>query len=999
VPTILNFTSGNTVIGGGNTQVVSIDSSNSIFDIRATTASGETVNTNNFEWGVSDGNSFKNGEFIKFSLIQNIGTPAESVFGTTQYRQQLAFVQGGAGNTTSLRVGIADTTNGITYTNRAITTSDVKIYNSAMVEVLVGITKTVVGGEVLVSGLLQGYRIEVSSSTAFEQVTMTGAQTGNDKTFKLGQIDLLTSSTTKPVDLDIPLSVYDKDGDATAAQNLHVVLQNYTPSAGSVSASVQEEALGPSGAIVTGTNPASTQESTQGNLVYNFGNDGANSTQPFTWNTIISVTDPETSTPLTLTSRGLSIQWQLSPDGKTLTAVRSDAVTVAKLELLDVNAKTYKFTLLGELDHPDMNQKGSADPIQLQFGFVVKDSNGDSSTGNVIISVLDDAPIAGSGSKSITEGVINTNLLLILDVSGSMAESSGLTGLNRLDVLKRSVGELLDQYDNVGDIRVRVVIFSSSAAAQGGDTGSWVTLSAAKNYINSLGPDSLTNYDAAIDKAQLVFGNSGKLIDGQNVSYFLSDGFPNRPTSDPGIQSGEQSDWETFLKQNDIKSFALAMGPNASVSQLEPISYDGQTETDLPAINVSDFSQLTTSLTGTIATLSSNLLTDTNSQIGADQPGYIKSIGFNNDKTYTYDPISNAISVSGSGNSTYSFNSTTHVLIITTATLGVFEIDLDNGSYIYKTPNNLLANTSTNVNFTVADYDGDSASGNLTLNLINNDLPPIVRDDYVFTNVSSSQVVIPEYALLYNDKDPEGSSVTVTGSASNLQDVNSILRASGNFTFNNNDSDGGSFDYSGISNGKTDNATVNVNLTQAGETKLDGTYLDDILIDNNNSNTLDAYEGNDVLIGNTGNDTLNPGIGNDLVVGGGGSDTINLGNDGQTDIVRISSALDGKDTINQFNTSAPNIFGNGGDILDLHDILSNTPGVNSSTDAFNLGYLTFSGSGSGNANTDVRFDSNGSSTGGVVTTLATFNGVAFTNANNAIATLADNIQVQANSVA
>ena len=52
--------------------------------------------------------------------------------------------------------------------------------------------------------------------------------------------------------------------------------------------------------------------------------------------------------------------------------------------------------------------------------------------------------------------------MLILDLSGSMNDSSGLTGLSRLDVEKAAISELFDQYDNRGDVMVRIVAFSET---------------------------------------------------------------------------------------------------------------------------------------------------------------------------------------------------------------------------------------------------------------------------------------------------------------------------------------------------------------------------------------------------------------------------------------------------------------------------------------------------------------------------------------------------------
>src|SRR6185295_18398036 len=113
--------------------------------------------------------------------------------------------------------------------------------------------------------------------------------------------------------------------------------------------------------------------------------------------------------------------------------------------------------------------------------------------------------------------------MLILDLSGSMDNSSGLTGLTRLDVAKAAINELLDQYDSSGDVMVRVVTFSDTGKEVG---STWMSVADAKAAIAGLSAGGGTNYDAALPAAMGAFTDSNKLTGPgtQNVSYFLSDG-------------------------------------------------------------------------------------------------------------------------------------------------------------------------------------------------------------------------------------------------------------------------------------------------------------------------------------------------------------------------------------------------------------------------------------------------------------------------------------------
>jgi Ca2+-binding RTX toxin-like protein len=172
------------------------------------------------------------------------------------------------------------------------------------------------------------------------------------------------------------------------------------------------------------------------------------------------------------------------------------------------------------------------------------------------------------------------------------------------------------------------------------------------------------------------------------------------------------------------------------------------------------------------------------------------------------------------------------------------------------------------------DNDGDTAGSTLTINVTNADRAPIVRDDHVITNLNGSgvSIAIPDYALLFNDKDGDGQTIAITGVSG--ADSGTVSHSTGVVTFTDGafSSDGGSFVYTGTAGGKNDTGMVTVDREQAGESTLDGTGLADILIARNSATTLMGYEGDDVLIGGSGKDTLIGGAGVDLLVGGSGAD-------------------------------------------------------------------------------------------------------------------------------
>ena len=225
---------------------------------------------------------------------------------------------------------------------------------------------------------------------------------------------------------------------------------------------------------------------------------------------------------------------------------------VLRIQLADTISGGYTVTQLAAIDHP---VAGTEDNLQFTVGYVATDGDGDTATGSLSINVDDDTPVANPVAKTLTEtGGGNTNLMFIIDVSGSMNDPSGLTGLSRLDVTKASVVELLDLYDNPGNVKVQIVAFASNAFIA---SPVWMTVDQAKAYVSGLIANGGSDYDAAIFAAQIAFDTAGKIAGAQNVSYFLSDGVP---TENFGISPGEEAGWTNFLNVNDINSFAFGVG-------------------------------------------------------------------------------------------------------------------------------------------------------------------------------------------------------------------------------------------------------------------------------------------------------------------------------------------------------------------------------------------------------------------------------------------------------
>ncbi|MDD0843070.1 VWA domain-containing protein, partial [Pseudomonas sp. Gutcm_11s] len=541
---------------------------------------------------------------------------------------------------------------------------------------------------------------------------------------------------------------------------------------------------------------------------------------------------------------------------------------------------SYSYVLDSRVAHAN----GAGENTALEsFAIQVTDTDGDSDTESLDILIIDDVPNAVNQtvSQQATQST-NTNLLLILDVSGSMADDAGFGGYTRLEAAKQALLELLEQYDALGNVKVCLVTFASNATIETG----WVDIATAKAELLGLSADGYTNYEDALVDAATAFAQSGKLTGAQNVAYFLSDGVPNPSSS--GINSTEEAAWIDFLNgsnnsgpdSGDINAFALGMGPDVGASALNPVAYNGVTNTNTGATIVDDFGQLAATLTATAQASPINGSLVTGGTFGADG-GYVLSISVNG-VVYTYNPAAGgSISVSGSPNNG-TFDTSTNTLTVTMGANGSFAVDMDNGAFTYSPPVSVGGAVNQSIGYVLQDNDGDTAGANLTVNISPANGPTIIRDDRVITNAptvsGNDPILIPKWALLANDTSPSNMLLAITAIGAALDGSLVPLDASASITFNDNDSDGGSFQYTAGG----DTALVEVLRDLSGD--LDGSYRHDILVgrDGNSSDTINGWGGDDILVGLGGADELNGGEGNDILNGGAGNDTLNGGNGNDT---------------------------------------------------------------------------------------------------------------------
>ena len=100
--------------------------------------------------------------------------------------------------------------------------------------------------------------------------------------------------------------------------------------------------------------------------------------------------------PAGLTSGGVAIVWSLSPDGLSLTGAANGQIILTVT--LSADGTSYVADLDGPLDHAE-----GEDSLSLAISLTAQDSNGDLVTAPLVLTILDDAPVANADNGIVTE--------------------------------------------------------------------------------------------------------------------------------------------------------------------------------------------------------------------------------------------------------------------------------------------------------------------------------------------------------------------------------------------------------------------------------------------------------------------------------------------------------------------------------------------------------------------------------------------------------------------
>ncbi len=545
-------------------------------------------------------------------------------------------------------------------------------------------------------------------------------------------------------------------------------------------------------ALPTGTNAASAAEDTTGNLLANDDTGGGG--------TIASI------------------------DGHMPDASGHIVITTASGRL-DVDTHTGAYSYMLQHAGPATSDV---------FHYVLQNSSGQTSSAQLTVEIVDDAPKPVNDSASTTDvAPQDINLVIVFDRSGSMAENPGVPGYStRFDLAKASTAALFEAYQSIAaDLHIKIVDFASNTAHS-----AWLSSPEEANaYLAQLQATGGTRYANAIRETIDNYDTPADPLPAADRTevYFISDGVPNPASSSlhsPGA-AASVAEWESFLTANGIEN-AFAVGVGAGLTANDPDLGDvafpnGPGGTEPNRLIITDESELLDTLVGTVATpVSGNVLT--NDAFGADGKGNggvgVVSIQVDG-HTYTYNQAANEIR-----NEANALVVAGAVLAVDTTLGGQLQFHFGTGAYFYTPPNVTVTQTET-FPYTIVDGDGSSAGASLQITVTD----------------AGSNVVTPHIHIGTNGNDAlDDSALTVDDIMSGGLGADTLTGGTGN-------------DH--IQGG-------------TGNDLLTGGAGSDIMI-GGQASADGIAGGNDTLAG--GNDTLDGGAGSDQLFGGDGDDKLFAG--------------------------------------------------------------------------------------------------------------------------
>ena len=264
--------------------------------------------------------------------------------------------------------------------------------------------------------VLTAYKSTGSATTVADQVfklTIDPTSENGNYTFELlGNLDhaLTPANRENDLELNFRIRAADADGDLGEAESFRITVDDDAPVAGTGTAStVEDEAVNSGNQETESPDLGASVSNVSLNISWgaDSGNDGNG--QPGDRSvafTNASVTVSGAYNGASLTSLGVPVSTAvvggvlIGYTGSPAPANSSDARVVFLASLSDANNGEYSFTLKKPLDHATGAGENS---LSLTFNYTATDSDGDTNANTFTVNVVDDQPIAGTGTASTVE--------------------------------------------------------------------------------------------------------------------------------------------------------------------------------------------------------------------------------------------------------------------------------------------------------------------------------------------------------------------------------------------------------------------------------------------------------------------------------------------------------------------------------------------------------------------------------------------------------------------
>ncbi|WP_449441071.1 retention module-containing protein [Pseudomonas migulae] len=462
---------------------------------------------------------------------------------------------------------------------------------------------------------------------------------------------------------------------------------------------------------------------------------------------------------------------------------------------------SYSYTLNYDSDHPNA---GGANSISEHFDVVAKDVNGSTATGQLDVNIVDDTPNANPDATSVTEGGVVSGNVLWNDVAGADGPllGGGVVGVRAGSDTSTPVNGGLNtqingtygyltldaqgnaeyhSYPNSVNGPGATDVFTYTLRDNDGDESTTtLTIDVNNSCINN--PVTLNGLDVAggeltVYEKNLTYGtdpDAPALTQTGTFTVNAPDGLQTLTVGGIAIvTAGVAAGFPQSAETNTGALFTVT-GYNPAtgvVSYSYTLNYDSDHPNAGGANSISEhFDVVAKDVNGSTATgqLDVNIVDDTPNAnpdaTSVTEGGVVSGNVLWNDVAGADGPLlgGGVVGVRAGSDTSTPVNGGLNTQI--NGTYGYLTLDAQGNAEYHSYPNSVNGPGATDVfTYTLRDNDGDESTTTLTIDVNNSCIKASSDNDVtVITNVLSGSVAVPGEALLANETDSKGDSLTAS---------------------------------------------------------------------------------------------------------------------------------------------------------------------------------------------------------------------------------------------